>query len=592
MTRPAAYIFPICTLLLTLLWLPVLAQSAQYHQRVHEHPVFRAIDEAHKLGHITDEEVLLQKFRYAYAPDRVRNEFVKEDAGPVKCMNSEYRYFLENRARLSPMVVREIEEFTDRPNTEHTQTFLSPSGNFIIHYETDGPDAVPLADTNSSGIPDYVELTAFAADSSYRYQVEQAGFADFRKTNPYEIFYRNFNFYGTTTQSGSTTFIRIHNNFEGFPPNSHPEGDIVGALYVTVAHEIKHAIQFETNRWQGDAGSFDWIEMDAVLMEEVVFPDVNDYYNYIKTTFESDSPSSQSIFGNSSNPTPGAYWHMTWMLYFFETIGIDFWVDVWDQFIEDRNKLFFTAMTNTLADSGRNLSREHVRNHLWHMASGPEFSRPGFGFEDSQNYPNPNFVLNELEFLSDVVEGTNLRPFASHYVRASVPAIAEGQPQFVLSATQPGVGLGIIGYFRDGSISTEIAVNPDAASQTVQTAWNWSALEKISVAVVNTNTSGFENIDYTLEMNSTVPDDDFILQNFPNPFNNSTMITFAITESKPVKLEVYDSIGRKVATLVDGQLESGYHTINFDAAGLASGMYIYRIITGELTRSKKMLLIK
>jgi hypothetical protein len=592
MRRPAAHLYTLGTLLLSLLWLPAFAQTDQHHQQVHSHPVFLAIDQATERGSISEEEALLQKFRFAFAPDRVDTEFLTEDTGPVKCMNPEYRYFLENRAQLSPSVVREIEEFTDRPNTEHTQTYLSPSGNFIIHYETEGQDAVPPDDTNNSGIPDYVELTAFAADSSYRYQVEQAGFADFRKTNPYEIFYRDFNFYGTTTQSGSTTFIRIHSNFEGFPPNSHPEGDVTGALFVTVAHEVKHAIQFETNRWQGDAGTFDWIEMDAVLMEEVVFPDVNDYYNYIKTSFDSDQPGPQSIFGNPANPTPGAYWHMTWMLYFYETLGIGFWVDVWEQFIEDRNKLFFTAMTNTLTESGLNLRREHIRNHLWHMASGSEFNRPGFGFEDTQNYPNPNFILSELEFVADVVEGFTLRPFGAHYVRAAVPALAEGQPQFVLNATVPGVGLGVVGYFRDGSIRTEIAVNPDNGSLTLQTAWNWSELDRISVAVVNTNTSGFENADYTLEMNSTMPDDDFILQNYPNPFNNSTRITFAITESKPVKLEVYDSIGRRVATLVDSQLESGFHTINFDAAGLATGMYIYRITTGELTRSKKMLLIK
>ena len=80
----------------------------------------------------------------------------------------------------------------------------------------------------------------------------------------------------------------------------------------------------------GSAGSINWIEMDATLMEEVVFDDVNDYYNYIKTGFDSAEPSSLSIFGRPQNPTPGSYYHITWMLYFTEVYGMDFWVDVWE----------------------------------------------------------------------------------------------------------------------------------------------------------------------------------------------------------------------------------------------------------------------
>jgi hypothetical protein len=592
MRRTSAHL-PAFIALVLLNWGVVFPAYAQEHDRhVHQHPVFQAIDMAEHEGTLSSGEALLQKFRFAYNPDLLSERFIIDESGPVKCLQPEYRYFLQYRDRLPASTVREIEEFTGRPASEHTQSHTSPSGNFVIHYETEGPDAVPPADTNNSGIPDYVEHTAFAADSSYRYMIEQAGFPDIRRANPYEIFYQNFNFYGTTNVSGSTTFIRLHNTFEGFPPNDHPEGDVIGALYVTVAHEIKHAIQYETNRWQGDAGSFDWIEMDAVLIEEVVFSNVNDYYNYIKTSFESDSPSSQSIFGNPSNPTPGAYWHMTWMLYFYETLGISFWVDVWDQFIEDRNRVFFTAMTNTLSEKGLNLRREHLRNHVWHMASGPEFSRSGFGFEEASHYPNPNFILDELQFVADEIDVSGLRPFAAHYVRAQVPAIADGQPEFVLNSTVPGIGLGIVGYFNDGTILSEIVLNPDASHQRVQTTWNWRDLEKISVAVVNTNPSGTENAGYTLLMNASSPDEDFIIQNYPNPFNNSTRITFAITESKPVRLEVYDSIGRRVQTLIDRQLESGFHTVTFDASGLASGMYIFRITTDQLTRSRKMLLVK
>lgn len=81
-------------------------------------------------------------------------------------------------------------------------------------------------------------------------------------------------------------------------------------------------------------------------------------------------------------------------------------------------------------------------------------------------------------------------------------------------------------------------------------------------------------------------------QNYPNPFNPSTVIRYSLESSVRVKLEVFDIIGRKVATLVDGVQPVGQYNVNFDAAGLSSGTYIYRIDAGEFSSIKKMMLIK
>ena len=89
-----------------------------------------------------------------------------------------------------------------------------------------------------------------------------------------------------------------------------------------------------------------------------------------------------------------------------------------------------------------------------------------------------------------------------------------------------------------------------------------------------------------------IPNKLALLQNYPNPFNPTTQITFTLPQSSLVRLEVFDMIGRKVATLIDEVIPSGINTVPFNANGLSSGTYIYRINTGNLIITKKMMLIK
>jgi|GEM_PF-833626 len=81
-------------------------------------------------------------------------------------------------------------------------------------------------------------------------------------------------------------------------------------------------------------------------------------------------------------------------------------------------------------------------------------------------------------------------------------------------------------------------------------------------------------------------------QNYPNPFNPSTTIKLSIPEATMVTLTVYNTLGEEVSLLVDRFMESGIHEINFDATGLNSGMYFYRIQAGDFTQVKKMTLLK
>lgn len=94
------------------------------------------------------------------------------------------------------------------------------------------------------------------------------------------------------------------------------------------------------------------------------------------------------------------------------------------------------------------------------------------------------------------------------------------------------------------------------------------------------------------ETEAGLPDSYSLDQNFPNPFNPTTQITFDLPQASKVELTVFDMLGRKVATLINKRMSAGTQQVQFDAANLSSGMYIYRLEAGSFTSTKKMTLIK
>ncbi len=81
-------------------------------------------------------------------------------------------------------------------------------------------------------------------------------------------------------------------------------------------------------------------------------------------------------------------------------------------------------------------------------------------------------------------------------------------------------------------------------------------------------------------------------QNYPNPFNPATTIQYALPRRSHVTLAVYNTLGQQLATLVNGIVEAGYHEVQFNASGLASGVYFYRLQAGDFVRVRKFCLIK
>lgn len=107
-------------------------------------------------------------------------------------------------------------------------------------------------------------------------------------------------------------------------------------------------------------------------------------------------------------------------------------------------------------------------------------------------------------------------------------------------------------------------------------------VQQISGSITSVSDEGVNGLPVQFELN----------QNYPNPFNPTTNISFSLSKTENVSLKVYNVIGQEVASLVNGQMNSGLHVVTFNASRLTSGVYFYRLETGNQVAIKKMILLK
>ena len=254
--------------------------------------------------------------------------------------NSKIRNSLQKKINFDPT--------TGRPKYHDTQ--ISPYGKFKIHYDTSGVHQTELEDMNGNSVPDFVDSVAFYADSIYKIEVEQFGLpSPIGVFNPiYSIYLQNIGdgdteadsngfrdeggMYGLTINdievypNKYSSFIVIDNDFSK-SDSARPEGgnpfptfktNGIEAMKITVAHEFNHAIQFITGF---DDSSFSTVaEMLSVSFEEICFPEVNDYMQYVRSLFKN----SLNYNFSSGSPTDG-YYYSIFMIMLYQKYGKPFY---------------------------------------------------------------------------------------------------------------------------------------------------------------------------------------------------------------------------------------------------------------------------
>lgn len=566
-----------------------------------DRPKLLDIQQAYQRGEIDVDRAVLEQFRMLYEP----KAFQQDERLIEKCATPAYMFLHRHRHEISEQTRNKIEEYKIQKAMSSImlaeESYVSPSGKFEIIYYTSGEDSVSLEDNDSNGVPDYVERVAESADSSYRHEVLNIGYPDpIPNGMQYRIYIENaggaYGYTSTSSTAPGGTYVVVNNNFNGFPPNTHPEGNTVGAIYATVAHEFKHAIQYIQNNWSGDTDL--WLEMDATLMEEVVYDDVNDYYNYI------DNFSTDLFSRPFTSLIPGSYEDITWALFFEEYIGPDFWVEVWERIEAQPSIEYLVAVEDELNMRGYDFDEEVVRSYLWHFASGGLAGQDDYGFEEKDAYPTPELEHSYSSVPSGELSMNNIDPISSRYFQIIPSTSDNGLVEIAVDFDSTQVGIGLIAYLKTGEITELISTGRDKAQVYVPTDLLWTDIDRLGIVVTNFDTEiEADNLFLSVGKSGqivTIRDSNYAdlpeqinaYQNYPNPFNPETNITFDLPRSAYVKLEVFDIMGRKIGTLVDEFRRLGNYTETFNADRLSSGVYLYRLRIDREVFIKKMTLVK
>ncbi len=344
------------------------------------------LDEAYQQGKVSRGAHALAELRYIYKNSDFPTEY-RMTAGapiPVKCGFGAASDIHAAFNELNPDEQTLATSLLARPSQQVATA--SPEGHFLLHYDTSGVESVPVADVDSTGIPDFIEKAGIYLDSAWNYYHVTVGYllppsdGVAGGDSTYDIYFLSIASFGATIFDAAgpepwndfTSYIQMHNTFLGFPPNQDPDGDQLGALKVTCAHEYYHAVQLAY-----DGGDDLWLyESGATSQEDALYPETHDNYQYFP--FYWNDPDT-FLTVNSGFHKYGAF---VWPSFLTDNYADSVMRTFWEY------SRFYDGMTSF--DSALDLYGSSTKDAfqlfaLWNFFTGPRFE-PGH-FADGANYP-------------------------------------------------------------------------------------------------------------------------------------------------------------------------------------------------------------
>ena len=468
--------------------------------------------------------------------------------------------------------------------------YVKATGQFKIHYATSGRDSVSSVDNDSTGTPDFVEEVSASLERSSRMAVNDLGYRqppdDAGVDGPeYDVYIQSLGngVYGETfaeeevtetPQNDFRSYIRIDNDFN----NGHFTSGVPGAQ-VTIAHEYLHAIQFGYRTFKTNDEIF-YYELSSIWMEDVVYDDVNDYYQYLPGYFQArNSPFNQFTGAN---------------------LGEAIWNHFLEQKFEDRallrrpweimesGVLAMEAIDRSLRERGSTFADELAEFAVWNYFTGSRADAINF-YEEGSAYPevtlNGDFDLTSEISVNDSSRASTFRYYkfttltsggivitgsaenAENWRFAAIIIKPGNSVDFHVFNILAGRSLGFIPQFSEIIVVpvNALVVDGDDLPQLSRT---------------------FLNFDFKIQSTPATASEQGIKDISPNPFfiprHPKVVFRFEPVSSDVFEVKVLTSDGRvvKTANLSDGSGALGSGAFSWDGRNdkgeaVASGVYIF-----------------
>lgn len=599
-----------------------------------------------------------QKLSQAYEQqlvEEIKSVFSSQRIGDIERPICATPIFLEVRAnwdKLSRATKKILKPYIDRPTYSYPEhTYDTPEGNFRVHYVTEGNNTVanPQVDQNFNGHPDWVDTVGMILEHVWATEINDFGYdappsdilnpdtASIGGNGRFDIYLMNVTSQGylgytqgeyfIAPPSGrATSYVVLDNDYLDAGSTHTP----LQWLQVTVAHEFFHAIQMGYDGAEYGQGPQNikphWMEMTAVWMEEMVYDDINDYKGYLQHFYPYPWLSLKTYRSLSDQHAYGCcVWPMFLQERFDDTTIIR---QIWDECAKDPGDNAFdpdggSAMDVVLASKGSSFPEAFKEFTVWNYFTGNR-ARTDLFYSEGDLFPE--VVVEHTHPPPDYPvygpSGPN-HPYGlgSNYIEFT-PEQAQGGVHLEFSpAGGGGFQTSVLGFNNavHEPVFPIVKVNQqtDAAESDV---YNWASYNKVVMIEAAADRDGDVNFafTYSAEYDSSLhgdepfPQENWIGQNFPNPFviegsNDSTYFPFILSSVTEVAIEVFSISGELVwqypppgsqgrEWTIGEYTESGecpgWDGRNQEGEYVASGVYVYQVRTKNSTVVKKLAVIR
>lgn len=589
------------------------------------------------------EQQLIEKVKSVFSPEAKPMELEH----PI-CATPIFLEVKANWERLSAKAKASLKTYTERPTYSYPEfVYNTPGGHFKVHYTREGDNAVfnPDLDYNLNGHPDWVDTVGMVLDHVWDTEVTGMEYypppsdGDYPDTvdnggdGRYDIYILNLGggVLGYTQgerfassgpyQNSATSYIVLDNDY------TDPRHTQLQWLEVTSAHEFFHAIQmgYDGLEYESDAENVKpyWMEISAVWMEDMVYDQVNDYLLYLPEFFDYPWLSLKTY---RSLADLHAYGSCVWAFYLQERFADTTIIkEIWQRCGEVPGPNVLnpdgqSAIDKTLEGRGLTFEEAFREFTVWNYFTGNR-ARTQTYYSEGDRFPQVE-IDTVFHYNTDYPVHKSSGP-DNPYNLGSNYVIFVPDPNL----TQGGMRLEFIsltGEYKVTALGYKSYPFPPYETTVIGLAeiYNWQYYSEVVMipAVVTRSPDGVYQFEYIAEYDSslhgdeTLPEEDKILQNYPNPFvivdeSNRTFFPFILSSPSRVRVDIFSPSGERIKTIVprydtrlgraeyldesvlreldmywDGKNEEGEH--------VSAGVYVYSFRTERTTKIKKIAVIR